>query len=110
MQPPQKLHLDLRDGLVVSWEDGRESHYPIPHLRRWSPSAEARKARESLANNPLAVLSSSAKSVDELTAVSIERVGSYAVRIVFNDGHRTGLYSWEWLSQIDPATMKDAPG
>jgi DUF971 family protein len=43
-------------------------------------------------------------------AVSIERVGSYAVRIVFNDGHRTGLYSWEWLSHIDPATMKDAPG
>lgn len=106
MEAPQHIHLDLQTGLVITWQDGRESRYPISHLRRWSPSAEAKKARETMASNPLAVLPRSTRSVDELRAESIEPVGSYAVRIVFNDGHRTGLYSWEWLAQIDPATMQ----
>ncbi len=88
------------------WADGTTSQYPVAHLRRWSPSAEARAARADLDSNPLAVLPQQAVTMDELTAVGIERVGTYAVRIEFNDGHRTGLYSWEWLYRIDPCRME----
>jgi DUF971 family protein len=31
---------------------------------------------------------------------ALERVGNYAVRIVFDDGHDTGLYSWDYLHEL----------
>jgi DUF971 family protein len=105
MDAPSHLHLDRGAGLTVTWADGETSRYSVGHLRRWSPSAEARQQRQALAENPLAVLPASAATPDSLEAVSIERVGNYAVRISFSDGHHTGLYSWQWLRTIDPATM-----
>jgi len=96
-------HLDLaRDrGLTVHWPDGTKSFYPIAYLRRMSPSAEARTLREQLAKNPLTVLPNTGDG-KPLTATSAELVGNYAVRIRFSDGHDTGLYSWDYLRQIDP--------
>jgi DUF971 family protein len=105
MDAPTHLHLDRLEGLTVTWSSGKTSHYPVGHLRRWSPSADARHQRQSLADNPLAVVATSSATPDTLEAVSIERVGNYAIRISFNDGHHTGLYSWQWLRSIDPATM-----
>ncbi len=98
-------HLDLaRDrGLTVRWSDGTSSFYPIDYLRRMSPSADARVLREQLARNPLTVLPSTSPGDDRpLRASGAELVGNYAVRIRFSDGHDTGLYSWEYLRQIDP--------
>lgn len=99
-------HLDIkRDrGLTVEWEDGSTSFYSVAYLRKWSPSAEARTLREQLAKNPLTVLPASAVSGGApLTIVDAEFVGNYAVKIRFSDGHDTGLYSWEYLQEIDPA-------
>ena len=81
------------------------SAYPTEHLRRFSPSAEARQLREELERNPLAVLPASANSDVPLHGVDAELVGTYAVRIRFSDGHDTGIYSWDYLRSIDP----DAP-
>lgn len=36
---------------------------------------------------------------------SAELVGNYALRIAFSDGHRTGIYSWRYLREIDPGAM-----
>ncbi len=97
-------HLDLaRDrGLTVRWSDGTSSFYPIDYLRRMSPSADARVLREQLARNPLTVLPATPGGDRPLTASGAELVGNYAIRIRFSDGHDTGLYSWEYLRQIDP--------
>ena len=105
---PTHLELDRTKGLHVRWADGSTSFYPVTHLRRWSPSAEARELRTKLDSDPLAVLPASEVSSEALRAQSLERVGNYAVRIVFSDGHRTGLYSWDWLRTIDPAGMGQA--
>ncbi len=99
---PAQLDLDRARGLTITSNDGQASFYPIAHLRKWSPSAEARQTRDELAANPLAVLPAGGVHADDLTAESLEMVGNYAVRITFSDGHRTGLYSWEWLRRIDP--------
>ncbi len=58
--------------------------------------------RRELASNPLAVLPSGETTPTHLEATDIERVGHYAIRIMFSDGHRTGLYSWQWLRSIAP--------
>lgn len=99
-------HLDIkRDrGLTIEWEDGSTTFYSVTYLRKWSPSAEARTLREQLASNPLTVLPASAVSDGKpLTIVDAEFVGNYAIKIHFSDGHDTGLYSWEYLLEIDPA-------
>ena len=67
------------------------------------PSAESRQLREDLASNPLTVLPPSAVSNGPLTALGAELVGNYALKIEFSDGHNTGIYSWDYLREIDPA-------
>ena len=97
-------HLDLKKdkGLTVQWSDGTTSFFPVAYLRRMSPSAEMRVLREEQARNPLTVLPSSPSS-GPLTAVDAHLVGHYAIKIVFSDGHDTGIFSWDYLRSIDPA-------
>ena len=110
MSAGKPKHLDLKKdkGLTVHWPDGRLSFYSIAYLRKWSPSAEARQLREEMARNPLTVLPASASSDQPLTATDVALVGNYAVRIVFSDGHDTGIYSWEYLREIDPSRQERA--
>ncbi len=117
MDSPRRLDLKKDKGLTVEWADGSTSYYTILYLRRHSPSADARHLRESLATNPLTVLpasrpagglgapgaSGNAGGADTLVALDAELVGHYAIRIRFSDGHDTGLYSWAYLREIDPA-------
>lgn len=100
-------HIDLKKdrGLTIEWADGSTSYFSIAFLRKMSPSAEMKQLREEQAKNPLTVLPSSMarSSSATLLAESAELVGHYAIRIRFSDGHDTGIYSWAYLRQIDPA-------
>ena len=98
-------HLDLKKdtALTITWQDGHESVYPISHLRRLSPSADMRELRKSMKKNPLTILPSSGNS-GTVTAIDAELVGNYAIKITFSDGHATGLYTWDYPREIDPAT------
>jgi|ERR1043165_4659807 DUF971 family protein len=102
----QPIHIDLKKdrGLTIQWDDGASSYYTIAYLRRMSPSAEAREMREKLKKNPLTVLP--ATTGGPLVAVGAEMIGNYAIKIEFSDGHSTGIYSWEYLREIDPAEKK----
>lgn len=103
-------HLDLKrdEALTVRWSDRRVSVYPVAYLRRHSPSADAQQQREALAENPLTVLPSTGGG-GPLRVERIEPVGRYAVRLVFSDGHHTGLYTWAYLRQIDPDPCQTDP-
>ena len=100
-EPPAHLELDRARGLHITWADGSRHFYPVAHLRRQSPSADARELREKLAANPLTVLPATG-AAGPLRAESIELVGNYACRIRFSDGHDTGIYSWRYLRSIAP--------
>lgn len=115
---PAPAHLDLKldRGLTVVWNDGQSSYYSIAYLRRMSPSADMRQLRDEMKKNPLTVLPSGGAAGGAsggvpgggggLRAISAELVGNYAIKIVFSDGHSTGLYSWDYLRQIDPEAPK----
>jgi DUF971 family protein len=97
-------HLDLKKdrGLTVTWHDGVVSYFPIAYLRRMSPSADQRELRKEMASNPLTVLPQSiANHTGPLVATHAELVGNYALRIHFSDGHHTGIYTWDYLREID---------
>jgi len=106
MPPPASntpKHLDLKKdrGLTIEWADGTGSYYTVAYLRRMSPSADQRELRKAMGSNPLTVLPS-APSGDAITAVDAELIGNYAIRIRFSDGHSTGIYTWDYLREIDP--------
>lgn len=106
---PKSLDLDREKGLTVHWQDGETSFYPLHYLRRMSPSADMRQLRQEMATNRLVVLPDTGPASD-LRATNAELVGRYAMRITFSDGHRTGIYSWDYLRSIDPANTKaDGP-
>lgn len=74
--------------LSISFDDGRNFDLPCEYLRVQSPAAEE-KAR--------------AIPVSGKEQVNIDRIepqGSYAIRISFDDGHDTGIYSWETLYEL----------
>lgn len=101
---PVNIDLKKDRGLTVEWADGTTSYYSIAYLRKMSPSADVRQLREEQAKNPLTVLpASAARAGGSLTALGADLVGNYAIRIRFSDGHDTGIYSWTYLRQIDPA-------
>jgi len=109
-RPPTKLDLKRDRGLTVEWADGTTSYYSIAYLRKMSPSAEQRQLREEMERNPLTVLPSSSGASGAITAESAELVGNYALRIRFSDGHDTGIYSWTYLREIDPANRETEGG
>ena len=78
--------------LVVTFDDGREFSYTFEYLRVHSPSAEVK------GHGPGQEVLQTGKENVAITAV--EPVGHYAVRLVFDDGHNTGLYTWSYLHEL----------
>ena len=86
-----KLHQASRV-LEVAFEDGRHFQLPCEFLRVFSPSAEVR------GHGPGSATLVTGK--ERVNIDTIEPVGHYAVRLVFDDGHATGLYSWNVLYDL----------
>ena len=78
--------------LEVTFDDGSRFELPFEYLRVHSPSAEVK------GHGPgQEVLVLGKKNVG---IRSVEPVGQYAVKLVFDDGHDTGLYSWKYLYEL----------
>ena len=86
-----KLHQKSRI-LEISFDDGKTFSLGCEYLRVYSPSAEVR------GHGPGQEVLQEGKMEVEISAV--EPVGHYAVKLVFSDGHDTGLYSWDYLYSL----------
>jgi len=107
MNAPARIDLKKDRGLTIEWADGSTSFYSVVYLRRMSPSADMRALRQEMATNPLTVLPAGAARRTPLTIEYAQLRGNYALWIRFSDGHDTGIYSWEYLKEIDPAHKAD---
>lgn len=86
-----RLHQKSRI-LEIAFEDGRHFKLPCEYLRVYSPSAEVR------GHGPGQEVLQVGKENVNLT--NIEPIGSYAVALHFDDGHNTGIYSWDLLYHL----------
>lgn len=86
-----KLHKTSRE-LEVGYADGSGFRLPCEYLRVFSPSAEVRGHGS---GEPTLV-----PGKREVNISAIEPVGRYAVRLRFDDGHDSGLYTWEGLQEL----------
>jgi DUF971 family protein len=93
MPHPKSLKLRTKSRLLeVSFDDGTVFGLPFEYLRVYSPSAEVRghgPGQETLQIGK-----------HDVSIKLVEPVGHYAVRLVFDDGHDTGLYSWSYLYEL----------
>lgn len=93
MQPPSEIRLRRQSRLLeVAFSDTERYEFPFEFLRVHSPSAEVKghgPGQETL------VLGK-----QDVGVTAIEPVGQYAIRLVFDDGHDTGLYSWKYLREL----------
>jgi len=78
--------------LAIAFDDGNEFELSFEYLRVYSPSAEVR------GHGPGQETLQTGKESVDITA--LDPVGHYALRIVFDDGHDTGLYSWTYLYEL----------
>ena len=94
-QPARPTDIRLHQAsrvLEVVFDDGKHFRFPCEFLRVYSPSAEVRGHGPGQETLPV--------GKENVNIDRIEPVGHYAVRLCFNDGHDSGLYSWEWLYDL----------
>ncbi len=79
--------------LEISFEDGQMVTLAAEYLRVESPSAEVQ------GHGPGQAKLVAGKRLVAITGV--EPTGNYAIRLTFSDGHDTGIFSWDFLRQLD---------
>jgi len=83
-----RMHRKSR-ALEVAWEDGTTFRLPCEYLRVFSPSAEVQ------GHGPGQAVLLIGKEKVNISA--IEPVGHYAIKLIFDDKHDSGLFSWSYL-------------
>ena len=78
--------------LDVVFDDNSKFSFPCEYLRAYSPSAEVR------GHGPGQEVLQIGK--ENVGITNIEPVGNYAVCLFFDDGHNTGIYSWDYLHNL----------
>jgi DUF971 family protein len=78
--------------LEVSFSDGSRFALPFEYLRVYSPSAEVKGHGP---GQEVLVLGK-----QDVGISAVDPVGQYAVKLVFDDGHDTGLYTWKYLHEL----------
>lgn len=102
---PTNITLQQQAGiLTIEWADGRRCDYPVGPLRMACPCAECRGGHEFMGRQHepkdlLALIPTQVYSVQRL-----EIVGNYALQFFWDDGHNSGIYTWEYLYRLCPET------
>lgn len=78
--------------LEIDYDDGSAFALPAELLRVESPSAEVQ------GHSPSQKVTLAGKR--NVGIAELEQVGNYAVRVIFDDGHSTGIYSWPYLYHL----------
>jgi DUF971 family protein len=84
--------------VAIAWDDGTESYLPASRLRAASPSAETRGERDIFGQK---YGGTDKGDFADVLVLGWEQIGNYAIRFDFSDGHRTGLYNYDFLAGLD---------
>jgi DUF971 family protein len=91
-EPVEIRHERSARRVVVLWEDGHESAFPLDYLRSWCPCASCQGHAPTARHLRL--------SGQEL--LHVDGVGNYAISLSWGDGHNTGIYTFRLLRELCP--------
>jgi len=86
---PQDISLHQKSKILkIQFDNGQSFDLPCEYLRVYSPAAEVK------------LLSKPETGKEDVNITEIEAQGQYAIRLTFDDGHNTGIYSWDTLYKL----------
>lgn len=94
-RPPKKIERTDQRSLRITWADIGTTEIPLAHLRQECPCAHCKGETILGKVYKPTLLPTYTEGMNDLVAV--EKVGSYAVRLAWGDGHDTGIYTWQYL-------------
>jgi len=93
---PLKISRAAAGILAIEWDDGHAGRHTLAIIRKYCPCAGCKVEREPVGE--LSLLPIIKQGQGELQA--IEPVGNYALQFIWKDGHKTGIYTFEYLRQL----------
>lgn len=94
---PEHIAVSKSKGIQIDWKDGHRSNYDLRSLRDNCPCATCTGVHGGAGTAPSSPLQLYQPA---LKMLSVEPVGNYAVQIKWNDGHNSGIYSFDHLRRI----------
>lgn len=106
---PEHIAISKSKGIIIDWKDGARSELDNQFLRDHCPCASCTGAhgtppRPKDSENPLKLFAPKPR------IVSVEPAGHYALKITWNDGHSTGIYSYAHLRNLGEAVKTQGMG
>ena len=89
---PTAIHLKKTEALLITWADGRESHFSLRILRKNCPCAGCQGHSGTI---KLVEATDAQQELEDITTV-----GGYALALKWFDGHDSGIYSYKYLRSI----------
>lgn len=103
---PKKIQVRKGEGLlVIDWRDGLHCEYPLSGLRAACPCASCRGGHENMGGpGSPDMLELDIPIVDSRVTQlqDAELVGNYALQLLWKDGHKFGIYRWDYLRELCP--------
>ncbi len=102
---PKAITLNRTEGyLEITWMDDLVCHYPLPQLREACPCAECRGGHENMgrAHDPKDLLTLTLTPARSYRVEALQQVGNYAIQPIWDDGHDSGIYTWDYLRRLCP--------
>jgi len=102
MPKPTAIQISkARRVLVIPWDDGETCEYPFDGLRLACPCATCRGGHENMGAPPDPNVFT-LKPAQSYELVGADLVGNYGLQMLWEDGHKYGIYTWEYLRGLCP--------
>jgi DUF971 family protein len=97
--------------LVIEWDDGHRSAYPLAGLRAACPCAGCRGGHAGMGGIPApALLDEPLPPGASIKLAGLQPVGNHALQPTWQDGHDDGIFSWHYLRALCPCGMHEPAG
>jgi DUF971 family protein len=104
-----KVNVTTGTGMDIEWVDGHRSHYNFQWLRDACPCATCTEERNNHNRKPGEPEKKPAALLpmykEPVKPKETSPVGRYAVNFSWNDGHTSGIYSWDYLREMCPCEL-----
>ena len=93
---PTKISVSAGTTLELVWQNEEKQNIDIRLLRKYCPCATCAQDRSEWSNTYIPLYTS-----DQIKIANIKPVGSYAISIAWEDGHNTGIYTFDFLRRLN---------
>ena len=96
---PKQVKIFEKDKLRITWEDSTETILSLKYMRDECPCAGCKG--ETILLKTYRPPAPTVITPEMYQVKNIEVVGGYAIQVTWKDGHNTGIYSWDFIKQLD---------